>query len=143
MKRESENWFFLFIIFSVVVFAVGMFKGISLNYKEKHCTQTVRAEIVRVEMHRKTYGKTKRTVYTPYFTYSADGKTFKGHAEDTKRFGKYKVGDTIEIRIDPENPKKYLVENDISDYRSSYEVGKGFGLLALLLTVFAVIKKFT
>lgn len=143
MKRESENWFFLFIIFSVVVFAVGMFKGISLNYKEKHCTQTVRAEIVRVEIHRKTYGKTKRTVYTPYFSYSADGKTFKGHAEDTKRFGKYKVGDTIEIRIDPENPKKYLVENDISDYRSSYEVGKGFGLLALLLTVFAVIKKFT
>ena len=143
MKRESENWFFLFTIFSVVVFAVGMFKGISLNYKEKHCTQTIRAEIVRVEMHRKAYGKTKRTVYTPYFTYSADGKTFKGHAEDTKRFGKYKVGDTIEIRIDPENPKKYLVENDISDYRSSYEVGKGFGLLALLLTVFAVIKKFT
>ncbi|MDE5770310.1 MAG: DUF3592 domain-containing protein [Ruminococcus sp.] len=141
MKRESENWFFLFIIFSVVVFAVGMFKGVSLNYKEKHCTQTVRAEIVRVEIHRKTYGKTKRTVYTPYFTYSADGKTFKGHAEDTKRFGKYKVGDMIEIRIDPENPKKYLVENDISDYRSSYEVGMDFGLLALILVVCAIVNK--
>ncbi|MDE6502438.1 MAG: DUF3592 domain-containing protein [Ruminococcus sp.] len=143
MYRKSENWFFPLIIVAVIVFAVGMFKGISLNYKEKHCTQTIRAEIVRVEMQRKAYGKTKRTVYTPYFTYSADGKIFSGHAEYTKRFSKYKVGDTIEIRIDPENPKKYLVENDISDYRSSYEVGKGFGLLALMLTVFAVIKKLT
>ncbi|MDE5583261.1 MAG: DUF3592 domain-containing protein [Ruminococcus sp.] len=143
MKRESEITVFHFIIFAVVVFAVGMFKGVSLNYKEKHCTQTIRAEIVRVEMHRKTYGKTKRTVYTPYFTYSADSKTFSGHAAYTTINWKYKVGDIIKIRIDPENPKKYLVENDISDYRSSYEVGKGFGLLALMLTVFAVIKKLT
>lgn len=141
MKRELENWFFLFIIFSVVVFAVGMFKGVSLNYKEKHCTQTIRAKIVNVEIHRKQMGKTRRTVYTPYFTYSADGKTFKGHAKYTTKIFKYKVGDTIEIRINPENPKKYLVENDIADYRSSYEVGMGFGFLALFLVACAIVKK--
>lgn len=141
MYRKSENYFFLLIIFSVVVFVVGMFKGVSLNYKEKHCTQTVRAKIVRVETHRKTSGKTTRTVYTPYFNYSEDGKTFSGHAEYTTINWKYKVGDIIEIRIDPENPKKYLVENDIADYRSSYEVGMGFGFLALFLVVCAIVNK--
>ena len=141
MKRESGISFFHIIIFAVVVFAVGMFKGVSLNYKEKHCTQTIRAEIVRVEMHRKNQGKTMRTVYTPYFTYSADGKTFKGHAKYTTQIFKYKVGDMVKIRIDPENPKRYLVENDILDYRSSYEVGIGFGFLALFLVVCATVNK--
>lgn len=141
MKWKSGISVFHFVIFAVVVFAVGMFKCISLNYKEKHCTQTIRAEIVHVEIHRETYGKTKRTVYTPYFNYIADGKTFSGHAEYTTINWEYKTGDTIKIRIDPENPEKYLVENDISDYRSSYEVGMGFGLLALILVACAIVKK--
>ncbi|MCM1505945.1 MAG: DUF3592 domain-containing protein [Ruminococcus flavefaciens] len=128
--------------FHFIIFAVGAFKGLSLNYKEKHCTQTVRAEIVRVETHRKTEGKTTRTVYTPYFTYSVDGRVFSGHAKYTTSYSKYKTGNIIKIRINPDNPKKYLVENDILDYQSSYEVGMGFGLLALILTACAVIKKF-
>jgi len=142
MKWDFKISIFHFIILAVVVFGVGAFKGVSLNYKEKHCTQTIRVEIVRVETHRKTQGKTSRTVYTPYFTYSADGKNFRGHAKYTTIKWKYKVGDIIKIRINPENPEKYLVENDISDYRSSYEVGMGFGLLALFLVAFAIIKKF-
>ncbi|MDE5835090.1 MAG: DUF3592 domain-containing protein [Ruminococcus sp.] len=142
MKWKSGiSVFYCFVIFAVIAFVVGMFKGVSLNYKEKHCTQTISAEIVRVESHRKNQGKTMRTVCTPYFTYSADGKTFKGHAKYTTNIFKYKVGDTIEIRINPENPKKYLVENDISDYRSSYEVGMSFGFLALFLVVCATVNK--
>lgn len=141
MKWKSGISVFHFIILAVVVFAVGMFRGISLNYKEKHYTQTINAEIVRVEMHRENAGKTIRTVCTPYFTYRVESKTFSGHAKYTTRIFEYKVGDIIEIRIDPENPKRYLVENDISDYRSSYEVGKGFGFLALFLVVCAILKK--
>lgn len=141
MKRESGITIFHFIIFAVVVLAIGTFKGVSLNYKEKHCTQTIRAEIVYVETHRKTEGRTIRTVYTPYFTYSAEGKNFSGHAKYTATKLKYKVGDMIEIRIDPENPERYLVENDISDHRSSYKVGVDFGILALFLVVFAIGKK--
>ncbi len=141
MKWKSGITVFHFIIFAVVVLAVGTFRGVSLNYKEKHCTQTVMAEIVRVETHRKNEGRTRQTVYTPYFTYSTEGKVFSGHAKYTTIKQKYKAGDIIEIRIDPENPEKYLVENDISDYRSSYEVGMGYGVLALFLVVFAIGKK--
>ncbi|MDE6780846.1 MAG: DUF3592 domain-containing protein [Ruminococcus sp.] len=141
MKRKSGISIFHFIILAVVVFTIGMFKGVSLNYKEKHCTQTITAEIVHVEIHRKISGKTRETVYTPYFNYSVDGKNFSGHARYTLTYGKYKTGDTIKIRIDPENPEKYLVENDISDYRSSYKVGMGFGLLALILVACAIVKK--
>lgn len=141
MKRESGITIFHFIIFAVVVLAIGTFKGVSLNYKEKHCTQNIRAEIVYVETHRKTEGRTIRTVYTPYFTYSSEGKNFSGHAKYTAEELKYKVGDMIEIRIDPENPERYLVENDISDHRSSYKVGVDFGILALFLVVFAIGKK--
>lgn len=143
MKWKSGISVFHFVILAVVVFAIGIFNGVSLNYKEKHCTKDMRAEIVRVEAHRKTQGKTTRTVYTPYFTYSSNGKNFKGHAKYTTINGKYKAGDIIKIKIDPENPKKYLVENDIADYRSSCKVGMDFGFLALFLVVFAIIKKLT
>lgn len=143
MKWNFKISIFHFIILAVVVFGVGAFKGVSLNYKEKHCTQTIRAEIVRVETHIKTQGKTISTVYTPYFTYSTEGRAFSGHAKYTTIKWKYKVGDIIKIRINPENPEKYLVENDILDYRSSYEVGIGYGVLALFLVVFAIIKKLT
>lgn len=141
MKWKSGITIYHFIIFAVVVFAVGAFKGLSLNYREKHCTRVVRADIVRVETHRKNEGKTIQTVYTPYFTYSSDGRNFSGHAKYTTANSKYKTGDIIKIRINPENPEKYLVENDISDYRSSYEVGMGFGLLALILVICATVNK--
>lgn len=142
MKWKSGITIFHFVIFAVVVFSVGIFNGISLNYKEKHCTQVVRAEIIRVETHRKTEGKISRTVYTPHFTYSANGKNFTSKAKYTTLNYKYKTGDIIKIRINPENPKKYLVENDILDYRSSYETGMNFGLFALILVACATINKF-
>lgn len=141
MKWDSKISVFHFIILAAVVFAIGIFNGVSLNYKEKHCTQDIRAEIVRVETHRKTQGKTTRTVYTPYFTYNSDGKIFKGHAKYTTVNLEYKVGDIIKIKIDPENPKRYIVENDIMDYRSSYKVGMNCGFIALVLVVCAIGKK--
>lgn len=143
MKWKSGISVFHFVILAVVVFAIGIFNGVSLNYKQKHCTQDIRAEIVRIEKDTQTSGRVRTTVYTPYFTYSADGKIFTGHAKHTTTYGKYKVSDIIKIKIDPENPEKYLVENDIADYRSSYKVGMDFGFLALFLVVFAIIKKLT
>lgn len=144
MKWKSSSLdfcFYVLILASAVVFVIGVFNGASLNYKQKHCTQDIRAEIVRIEKDTQTSGRVRTTVYTPYFTYSADGKIFTGHAKHTTTYGKYKVSDIIKIKINPENPKKYLVENDIVHYRSSCKTGKDFGIITLILVVCTIGKK--
>lgn len=142
-SSSSDFCFYVLILASAVVFVIGIFNGVSLNYKKKHCIQDIRAEIIRIEKNVRTSGRRAETIYTPYFTYISDGKIFKGHAKYTTINGKYKVGDTIKIKINPENPEKYLVENDIARYSSSYKMGMDFGLLALFLVVFTIMKKLT
>lgn len=140
-SSSSDFCFYILILVCVVGFAIGIFNGVSLNYKEKYCTQEMSVKIVRVEKDTRTSGRISKIVYTPYFIYSSDGKIFNGHAEYTVISEKYKVGDLIKIKINPENPKIYLVENDITHYHSSYDVGKTFGVIALILVLFTIGKK--
>lgn len=140
-SSSSDFCFYVLILVSAAVFVIGFFNMASLNYKQKHCIQYIKAEIIRIEKDTQTSGRITTTVYTPHFTYNSDGKNFKGHAKYTTVNGKYKTGDIIKIKIDPENPKIYLVENDIMDYRSSYEVGMNFGFIALFLVVCTIGKK--
>lgn len=138
---SSDFCFYVLILGSVVMFAIGIFNGILLTYKEKHCTYDMSVKIVRVEKDTRISGRIAKTVYTPYFIYNSDGKIFNGHAEYTVISGKYKAGDLIKIKINPENPKMYLVENDITHYHSSCDVGKTFGVIALILVLFTIGKK--
>ncbi|MDE7097961.1 MAG: hypothetical protein K2O60_02275, partial [Ruminococcus sp.] len=86
------NLQFPFLLFVLLFFfVVGIFNGALLKYKQKHCTDTATAQIVRVEQKRKTSGHTSRMTYTAHFTYFVDDKIFNGHTRDTTAKTKYKL----------------------------------------------------
>lgn len=140
-SSSSDFCFYILILACVVEFAIGIFNGLSLNYKEKYCTEDMSVKIVRVARDTRTRGRRMETVYTPYFVYNSEGRVFNGHAKYTTTEKKYEVGDLIKIKINPENPKIYLVENDITHYNSSYDVGKTFGVITLIFILFTIVKK--
>lgn len=131
--KNLQSTISIFVICAVIFFIVGIFNGVSLKYKQKHCTDTSTAQIVRVEQKRKTSGRVSRMNYKAHFTYFVDGKIFNGHTRYTTLQTKYKVSGTIVIKFDPENPKTYLVEDDITHYKSSYSFGIFLGAIALAI----------
>lgn len=133
MGKNLQSTVSIFVICAVIFFIVGIFNGVSLKYKQKHCTDTATAQIVRVEQKRKTSGRISRMNYKAHFTYFANDKIFNGHTRYTTAKTKYKLNGTIVIKFDPENPKTYLVEDDIMHYKSSYSVGIFLGAIALAI----------
>ncbi|MDE6519703.1 MAG: DUF3592 domain-containing protein [Ruminococcus sp.] len=133
MGKNLQSAVSIFVICAVIFFVVGIFNGALLKYKQKHCTDTATAQIVRVEQKRKTSGHTSRMTYTAHFTYFVDDKIFNGHTRDTTAKTKYKLNNTIVIKFNPENSKTYLVENDITHYKSSYSFGIFLGAIALAI----------
>ncbi len=141
MRKNLNFSVSTFIICAVIFFVVGIFNGALLKYKQKHCTDTATAQIVRIEQKRKTRGRISQMTYTAHFTYFVDGKIFNGHTRYTTLKTKYKLNGTIVIKFNPENPKTYLVEDDITHYKSSYSFGIFLGAIALAIILCRTGKK--
>lgn len=117
MNRKNSIAAVFIMVFVFIAF--GVFDIISYHDKQKNCTQSVTAEITNVKrLKNKRSSKSniagKKLLYTPYFSYEVDGETYEGWADSVPSSTTYKVGDKIQIKVDPEKPSKYLVLSDKS-----------------------------
>lgn len=80
--------------------------------KGRKCTEEATAVVVGRETKRIRSGKgRRRTEYHPVLEFTAGEQTVRKAADISSIFpGKYKDGDTLEIRYDPENPEEFLVK---------------------------------
>jgi hypothetical protein len=77
------------------------------------------------------------TMYSPVFEYEFKGKTYT-YTSSTGSSGKdYKIGERVEVLVDPENPEEVLVNSFIEKWLVALILGimglafSGFGFLAL------------
>lgn len=61
-SSSSDFCFYVLILASAAVFVIGFFNMASLNYKQKHCIQDIKAEIIRIEKDTQTSGRITTTV---------------------------------------------------------------------------------
>lgn len=141
-SMNRKNSIAIVVIMVIIFVIIGVADIISTRDKQKNCTQSVTAVVTHINRSQRKKRSnsrrvSKKTVYTPYFSYEVDGKTYEGYAASVSSSATYKVGDKIQIKVDPEKPSKYLVLSDKSTVGGSVTTI----IVALLMLVVALIPK--
>jgi hypothetical protein len=80
---------------------------------------------------RDSNGKTSR-VYYPVFIYEVDGKTYEEQSNSGSNPPSYRVGESTQLTIDPENPSEFLPEDFFSRWGGSLILGIFSFILSLI-----------
>ena len=83
--------------------------------KSRRCTEETAATVVGTERRtRRSRGRTS-TEYHPVLEFAAKDQTVRKAAENSSMFrGKYKEGDSLTIRYNPENPEEFIVKGKVT-----------------------------
>ena len=117
------------IIVYILLIAMGGYMAYAQIVKDRRCSQPAIATVVGRETKRVRGSKGRRTThYVPVVEFPADGQTVRAAADIDSIFAKkYKDGDTLEIRYNPDKPEVFVVQS--KSFRSGV---LGGGLLALI-----------
>ena len=117
------------IIIFVAMIALGGFMAYNQLMRGRRCSRSATATVVGRESRRTRDSRGHRyTHYAPVVEFEADGHTIRGTADVDSAFaGKYKDGNTLEIRFNPEKPEEFVVQG--KSFRSGV-LGGGFLVLA-------------
>ena len=117
------------IIIYILLLAMGSYMVYSQVSRGGRCTQQASAAIVGQERKRNRGARGRRTThYAPIVEFTANGQTVRATADVDSIFsGKYKDGETLEIRYNPDNPEEIVVQG--KSFRSGV---LGGGLLILV-----------
>ena len=113
-----------------IIFIYILFKNLQeFNKKKKVCTLNIQAKVVDIKKridrdeHRNIY-------YTPIYQIYYKGKNWKITNNNSSK-KKPKLGDVINIKINPDNPKQFIDKNWYSTIY--WSVGTSFILLLILI----------
>ena len=122
------------IVFCVLLIALGGYMVYSQLKKGSRCSQPATATIVGRERKRVRNSRRTSTHYAPVVEFAAGGQTVRATADVDSIFaGKYKDGDTLEIRYNPDQPEEIVVQG--KSFRSGV-LGGGFLILIGLMGLF-------
>lgn len=120
MAAKFAKIFFTFLlIFSTVIFIIGMASLIANIQKTQKCTEEVVATCTQVKKikHNNKYG-TRPATYTPVFTYEYNNKKYE------KKYGKsyselkkdtFEEKEKYTIFVNPDKPEQFIIEGHESD----------------------------
>lgn len=106
-----------FIVFSVIFIMIGIFVSLVPKMKSSKCTETVMAEVIELipvqssSTSGKGHHRTSIT-YRPVFSYTYNGKDYRAESGTSSDPPAFKVGEEVELKIDPDNPKDFYAPSD-------------------------------
>jgi len=107
----------ILFIFTIVGISLIYFPYRKRKYLEKICTHTVKATIVA---HDKDYSNSERLgrspVYKPIYAFTYNGVKYKVFNDYHSNIGVKKLGEMVEIKINPLNPKVALIEDKATTF---------------------------
>ncbi|MDE6519702.1 MAG: DUF3592 domain-containing protein [Ruminococcus sp.] len=139
ISMNRKNTIAMAVIVVVVFVVFSIFDIISYRDKQKNCTQSVTAEITNITQSRRKKSsssnrRSKKIIYQPHFSYEVDGVTYEGLTASVSSSTAYKIGERIQIKVDPEKPSKYLVLSDKSPVgKNIFAIIVSLGILAVAL----------
>ena len=96
--------FFLLIFFGIFL-AIGIALARHNYINESVCTEKLTAEVTENVEVKKYTKKRWKTNYAPVFEYDYNGEHYRVQSTSYSAPPKYRVGEKVEIRIDPNDPK--------------------------------------
>lgn len=139
IQMSRKNAIAMAVIVVVVFVVFSIFDIISYHDKQKNCTQSVTAEITKINQIRrkkssKSHQLSKKIMYQPHFSYEVDGVKYEGVAAAVSDSTAYRVGEKIQLKTDPEKPSKYLVLSDKSPVgKNIFSIIVSLGILVVAL----------
>lgn len=119
MAAKFAKVFFIFLlIFSTVIFIIGMASLITNIQKPQKCTKEVVATCTQVKRIKHRNKHSTRISYTPVFTYEYNNKKYE------KKYGKsyselkkdtFEENAKYKIFVDPDKPEQFIIEGHESD----------------------------
>ncbi len=135
---------FVFMLIGVVFLAVGIGFVIYANNMKNKCTLEVTAVVSDIlskeERHENDDGYTTyTTVYTPVYTYYANGQMYTSHSNTYSSNSSYRRGQTVQLFCDPDDPITFYSPKDTtSTILTVVFCGIG-GLFIVIATVFIIL----
>ena len=135
---------FVFMLIGVVCLAVGIGFAIYANNMKNKCTLEVTAVVSDIlskeERHENDDGHTTyTTVYTPVYTYYANGQMYTSHSNTYSSNSSYRRGQTVRLFCDPDDPITFYSPKDTtSTILTVVFCGIG-GLFIVIATVFIIL----
>lgn len=129
------NYKIALIIFGASMLYIGIRALIQYVHETKHSYVTTTATIVesKKSMHHNAHSHAGYIGYTPVFEYTYNGRTYREeHRVTSSKYNKdmdivpaskYKIGDTVEVRVYDKNGKVYAVINDEKNIKSTLYIG--------------------
>ena len=129
--------FVAYLLVGIVIVLIGILSIRKGSHTKNRCTAS--AVIVEVQAEKDEAGSEnthKKYIYTPIYEFVAGGKTIRkngGIYSHNKR--EFNVGDTVEVKYNPDKPEEFLVNGKSS--------GKSFGIALLLFGLVIIAIAFT
>ena len=124
-------------LFALIFLAVGILALLGGRAQKKRCSASASGMVAKVHMEQKPRGRGKGTVnvYTPEFTFEANGapQTYRASFASMRR--EFKEGQSVTIFYDPADPSHCYVAEDAGN---SAQGGVMCAVIGALLAIAAV-----
>lgn len=132
----------VFIFVDLVLILITALIKVSRNSKLRSYTLTAEATVTSMDMSRHHTNRNDRSsMWYPTFSYTVNGVTYTAKSNVGTTSKPYEVGDRIKIKVDPQNPQKYvLVES--KGFKIAFGVMSALSVFFVIFTVIAAVIMF-
>ena len=124
----------------------ALFVALSANMiiSNQHFEQramSVKGKVIGYNKHLSTDDDGVSTLmYTPTFRYEVNGKTYTQPSDNSANSETYKINETVDLLVDPQNPKQYV----INSFTEQWDLPMVFGIMgiAFVMMGFLVFRKY-
>lgn len=107
-KKGTVSAILIFAFVGLIFFAVGLFITVSDSKKNSRCTAETDAIIVDYAQ------EIDAAAYTPVVSFDVNGFNYQTHNNFYSSSRKYKLGESVKIHYDPDNPFTFYINGDHS-----------------------------
>lgn len=138
---------FVMILMGSMFFIVGKLLIKFKNTSIKDHTVILNAKVVNIDSKQETQQDTDghyhtSTLYRPVLKYEYQGKTYKVGRSSWSSRVPYKIGDDMEVKINPENPESIITDVDIRIYKLAGSIFSAIGGILVVISVILLFSNF-
>lgn len=136
----------IFTIVSIIMIAVGIITLRVKKVSQNKCTEKVSAKVVDLTTRSSSSRRNGRhhynTTYAPVFEYYYDNQKYVIQSSISSDPPEYTIGQTVELKINPNNPKKFYDPNSKTLSMIGYIfIGVGILMMAVFIVVMIIINR--
>lgn len=110
--RTTRIFLRFFLVIGIILIVAGISSFLAEGDKKKNCTYQVEAVVVDEKIKIDTDDCVTHEYHTPIFCYTYEGKEYLVESDLASDPPHYKVGDHLDLNINPSNPEEIYDTSD-------------------------------